>query len=77
MNRKLSESIEPVLAVALLLLAVYIAAAIGGHPPDEPIQFNPLPLSVILILLGVGIGKQIRKHKLIERLKHKGQYQQP
>jgi len=77
MNRKLSESIEPVLAVALLLLAVYIATAIGGHPPDEPIQFNPLPLSVILILLGVGIGRQIRKHKLIEKFRHREQRQQP
>jgi hypothetical protein len=62
MNRRLIKSIDPALAGALFLLAVYIATSIGSHPPDKPIQFEfDLPLIVILILLGVGIGKQIRK----------------
>jgi len=45
----------------LYLLAVYIATSIGSHPPDKPIRFDTLPFGVILVLLGVGIGKQIRK----------------
>lgn len=73
MNRRLIKSIDPVLAVALFLLAVYIATSIGSHPPDKPIRFDPLPFGVILVLLGVGIGKQIRKHKLIEKLKKRRQ----
>ena len=67
MNRRLIKSIDPVLAVALFLLAVYIATSIGSHPPDKPMQFDPLPFSVILVLLGVGIGKQIRKQKTKRR----------